>query len=139
MSNEIVAALIGVVGVVVGGLVTTVGASLAARGRLRRELDAAALLCLARLEKIRQARAHSQAQVEQDERWHLGSDLNRYVASIAAAGPSPDRELHWNTYVSMVPLALGAKFGDDKLDDVILRLGQALERLRGRVSVLGWR
>jgi len=143
VSDAIITGAAGLLGVVVGGLLGFMLESLRARSERRRAVGAAAVRCLARLEKIKKARevvcevkrrepvdkdSIAQAtKVALDEKWYLGGDLDGYLAAIAGRGPATEHGRQWDLYRMMVPMVIGADF--DKLQEAI----EGLAEVRGEL------
>jgi hypothetical protein len=148
VSREIVTAAAGLLGVVVGGLLGFMFEVLRGRSERRRAVGATAVRCLARLEKIKEAREEVRLlecrpksnepaakdsiekarKVVRDEKHHLGSDLDRYLAAIAGLGRSTEHNRHWELHAMMLPIVMRADF--NKLHDAI----KGLAEVRGQLG-----
>jgi hypothetical protein len=141
VSDEIITAAAGLLGVVVGGSLGFTFEWLRARSERRRAVGATAVRCLARLEKIREAldaeakslewaapragrrlwRIASEPAAKDpiedakrivlDEKHLLGGDLDHYLAAIASLGRSSEHNRHWKLHEMMVPIVIRADFG----------------------------
>jgi hypothetical protein len=147
VSDEIITAAAGLLGVVVGGLLGFMFDVLRSRSERRRAVGATAVRCLARLEKIQEARAEVRSlerrgmanepaaknsiekarKVVRDERYLLGGDLDGYLAAIAGLGRSSEHNRHWKLHAMMLPMVIRADF--DKLHNAIEGLAEVREQL----------
>jgi hypothetical protein len=147
VSDEIVTAAAGLLGVVVGGLLGYLLEVMRSRSERRRAVGATAVRCLARLEKIQEARAEvrslksgaisnepaAEASIEdarkvvRNEKYLLGGDLDGYLSAIAGLGRSSDHNRHWELHEMMLPMVIRADF--DKLHDAIEGLAEVREQL----------
>jgi hypothetical protein len=87
-------------GVVVGGLLTWWRERSAQRDAAVRDLNVAALRCLARLHKLEDAKGKRRA----NERYLLGGDLDAYIVAIAGVHDQDCRGTHWANYKEAAPL-----------------------------------
>jgi hypothetical protein len=156
VSDEIITAAAGLLGVVVGGLLGFTFEVLRAKSERRRAVGATAIRCLARLEKIKEARAEVRSleqaaprarsrlcriasepaakdpienarKVVRDEKYLLGGDLDHYLAAIAGLVRSSEHIRHWKLHEMMVPIVIRADFS--KLHDAIDGLTEVRQQL----------
>jgi hypothetical protein len=118
---DIVAAIISfIIGAIIGGISSLV----AYWWKTRHDLRVAAAQCLQRLVKIQETQRENdlakREKVFAEEKHHLGSNLDFYVACIGAAVTRRSRAAHWKTYREMMPILIR---GDvDNLDQTISTL-----------------
>ena len=105
MEDEVTAGLIAIAGTIIGGLTTLVTQLLLARKEAKRELEATAFRCLVRLEKIRLASGQKGEKTRQDEIYHLGQDLDSYMAA-AATRPRRTRSTHFEIQKKILPIVM---------------------------------
>ena len=98
------------------------------REQALRELEAAALHVLARAKKIHLAEELGDQEMRSNEIYHLGGDLERHLAAMAAVGPrSAESRRHWDIYESATAILM--KHDTSKLDQVIGELEQFRKEL----------
>jgi hypothetical protein len=147
VGDEIITAAAGLLGVVVGGLLGFMFEVLRARSERRRAVGATAVRCLARLEKIQEARKEVRSlegramanepaakhsieearKVVRDEKYLLGGDLDGYLAAIAGLGRSSEHNRHWQLHELMLPIVIRADF--KKIHSAIEGLAEVREQL----------
>jgi hypothetical protein len=156
MSDEIVTAAAGLLGVVVGVVLGFTFEVLRARSERRRAVGATSVRCLARLEKIKLARREVRSlecraprarsrlwrmadapaakdsieqarKVVRDEKYLLGGDLDGYLAAIAGLGRSSEHKRHWELHEMMLPIVIRADY--NKLHSAIEGLAEVREQL----------
>jgi hypothetical protein len=132
-----ISAAAGLLGVGVGHWATMRREERARREAAKRDLDVAALRCLARAEKIRTADdaltgtsgAYPDAERDRNnEIRNLGPDLDAYVVAIAAVEDPTTRARHWRIYEKAGPILIGGR--TEKLRPLI----KALEEIRTEVA-----
>jgi hypothetical protein len=134
LADQTVSGAFGVLGVIVGGVITLVGAKRERRRERERTLQAAATRVLARVEKLALALRTSNENMKKNEKWLLGGDLDHYAAAIAGlAGRGGRVEDHWAIHERLLPV-LGDEFSD--LDAA----ESALQELRTQpIGARAWR
>jgi hypothetical protein len=148
--DEMVAAFIGAF---VGGLMVVVSNVLMTRSQARRKLNAAALMCLDRLEKIRMARKRAEEEGKQGsenlqeqgdgastfdhERYLLGGDLDRYLEAISRIGRGKKHEQHWKWYTAVARMHRAGEFEDPSLGRAIAALDEFRRRELARPRLFG--
>jgi hypothetical protein len=126
-----ISAAVGLIGVVVGAWVQT---RLDYRHRVVPDLHAAALRCLARLERIKAARRRDDANAVSGEVWNLGADLDRYVLAIGAATATREGSLHAAVLPRLSDILVeGVSARDEDIESAIEDLEQ-LEPAVGRAA-----
>ena len=123
-----ISAAAGLFGVAVGHFATTRREQLARREAARRDLNVAALRCLARARKIEAADKGEYEGAAEDFRNEinlLGPDLDAYVVAIAAVEDPEARARHWAIYEQAGPILIGQRT-EEELGPLI----EALEQIR---------
>jgi hypothetical protein len=114
-----ISAAAGLLGVYVGSREAARRERKARQEAAERALDVAALRCLARANKIKAAPRSAEEEI-----YHLGGDLDDYVAAIAAVEDRARRARHWRIYEQTGPILMHRQTAN--LDPVI----EALEQIR---------
>jgi hypothetical protein len=123
-----ISAAAGLSGVGAGILATTHRERFARREAAKRDLNVAALRCLARANKIETADKGGYAGADEDRRNEinlLGPDLDAYVVAIAAVEDPATRARHWAIYEQAGPILIG-----QRTEEELGRLIEALEQIR---------
>jgi hypothetical protein len=129
------------VGVLLGGLLTSAWAYISERRKIRTSLYVAAFSCLTRWRKVESARRTKPASLD-NEVTKLGRDLDAYMVAIPQVGRR-ERNRHWVIYDEMVkvfgerdlaqPLPKDAA---EKVESAVDRLDKEVRREFGRRSFL---
>jgi hypothetical protein len=130
-----ISAAAGLLGVALGHFATMRREERARREAAKRDLDVAALGCLARAKKIEAAEQAIKTQrypeAERDRNNEidlLGPDLDKYVVAIAGVEDTAARARHWKIYERAAPILIGRR--TEGLGDLI----QALEQIQAEVT-----
>jgi hypothetical protein len=131
--SEVTAGVFALVGVVLGGLITSAWSYLGERRRSRTALYVSAFSCLTRWQKVEDARRTKQDSLA-NEVTHLGRDLDAYMVAIPQLFGRRERIRHREIHGSMVAL-----FGERDLTKALTeeddrRITEAIASLAGAIQ-----
>ena len=133
--DTLLPALIGMIGIVTGALITSwlsTNANQSEKQReIMREISSSSTVCLGRLLKIEMARETNAETIINDEMWHLGSDSDRYLNAISKTPDLAESEIQ--IYQRLARLLVG----EVKMNEIDNHIGNLINDLRNQVFHIG--